>query len=100
MKAAQSKSASAYAQLAKRKAEDLEAAEGIAPEVASCSPEEVSAGASVLREFLIDWAKQPVDKDVDMSQAQEVARLKECFERHKPNFEANTWASALINPVA
>lgn len=105
--------------MAKRKAEELEDFGGnyitsqmsaadlrCYPEkdvVNQASEEEIAEGSKLIATFLKEWASEIDGDDVVMKEAgsaeEEIARLKQYFERWKPQIQANRWCENVLSSL-
>lgn len=88
--------------LAKRKADELEDF-GEKDVVHQASEEEIAEGSKLIATFLKEWASKTDGDDVVMTEAgnaeEEIARLKQYFERWKPQIQANRWCENLLGSL-
>lgn len=65
--------------------------------------EQIADGSELIKRFLKDWASRTDDDGNDIvmkgtsTMEEELIQLKECFERYRPQFEANRWCENILN---
>lgn len=71
--------------------------------VTQASEEEIVEGSKLIATFLKEWASEIDGGDAVMKEAgsaeEEIVRLKQYFERWKPQIQANRWCENLLSSL-